>query len=306
MTETTLDWLTAHYRTVNAASAMDPPMPMAESRDLNEHWGDATAEPGGVDYLEVDAGGVPAMWAAPEGAADDRVLLCVHGGGFIAGSMYTHRKMFGHLARAAGVRALIAGYRLAPEHRHPAQVDDTTGAYAWLLEQGFRPDRLAVAGDSAGGGLAVQAMLHARDRGLPVAAGVMPLSPWFDLENGGETRTTNVRTDALFGGETPMNLDFLTWALLGEHGDPTDPSINVLYADLTGLPPMYIQAGGIEMILDDGLRLAALAEKAGVEVTVEIFEGEQHTWHMGAGRSPAADEAIRKLAAWVRPRLGLG
>lgn len=300
------DWLTEHYRMVNAAFAQNPPISLEESRDLNDHWGDATTEPGGVDYAEVDAGGVPAMWATPKGSATDRVLLCLHGGGFIGGSMYTHRKMFAHLAKAVGARALIVDYRLTPEHQHPAQVNDAMAAYSWLLDQGFSAQHIAVTGDSAGGGLSVLTMLNARDRGLPVAAAVMPLSPWFDIENGGETRTTNLMTDTIFGGETPMNLAFLSQILLGERGDPTDPAINALYADLTGLPPVYIQASNTEMILDDGLRLAALAEKAGVEVEVEIFEGQEHTWHMAAGRSPVADEAIRKLADWVRPRLGLG
>jgi epsilon-lactone hydrolase len=299
-------WLTEHYRMVNAAFAQNPPISLEESRDLNDHWGDATTEPGGVDYTEVDAGGVPAMWATPKGSAEDRVLLSLHGGGFIGGSMYTHRKMFAHLAKAAGVGALIVDYRLTPEHQHPAQVNDTMAAYSWLLDQGINPEHIAVTGDSAGGGLSVLTMLHARDRGLPLAAAVMPISPWFDIEHGGDTRTTNRMSDTIFGGETPMNLGFLTQILLGEHGDPTDPTINALYADLTGLPPMYLQASRAEMILDDTLRLAALAEKQGVDVEVELFEGQEHTWHMGAGRSPAADEAIGKLATWVRPRLGLG
>ncbi|WP_049558864.1 alpha/beta hydrolase [Nonomuraea sp. SBT364] len=299
------DWLTEHYRQVNAGFAQNPPISLEESRDLNDHWSDATTEPGGVDYAEVDAGGVPAMWATPKAGVADRVLLCLHGGGFIGGSMYTHRKMFAHLAKAVGARALIVDYRLTPEHQHPAQIDDAGAAYSWLLDQGVKAEHVAVTGDSAGGMLSVQTMLHARDSGMPVAAAVMPLSPWFDLENGGETRTANRMTDVLFGGETPMNLAFLVQILLGEHGDPKDPAINALYADLAGLPPLYIQASSTEMILDDSYRLAALAEKAGVEVEVEIFEGQQHTWHMGAGRAPAADEAIRKLAEWVRPRLGL-
>jgi epsilon-lactone hydrolase len=107
----------------------------------DEAWGDLTAEPRGVDYLEIDAGGVPGMWLVPRGCAEDRVLLCMHGGGFVGGSMYSHRKLFGHMAKAAGVRALVFHYRLTPEHVHPAQVDDATAAYQWLLEQGVDPDR---------------------------------------------------------------------------------------------------------------------------------------------------------------------
>jgi epsilon-lactone hydrolase len=119
----------------------------------NEHWGDLTREPGGVDYIETDAGGVPGMWVAPKESSEDRVLLCIHGGGFVGGSIFTHRKLFAHLSKAAGVRALIFNYRLTPEHTHPAQIDDATCAYRWLLEQGISPAHIAFTGDSSGGGL---------------------------------------------------------------------------------------------------------------------------------------------------------
>jgi acetyl esterase/lipase len=118
----------------------------------DEAWGDLTAEPRAVDYLEVDAAGLSAMWLVPKGCAEDCVLLCVHGGGFVGGSIYSHRKLFGHLAKAAGVRALVFDYRLTPEHVHPAQVDDATAAYRWLLGQGIDAGRVAFTGDSSGGG----------------------------------------------------------------------------------------------------------------------------------------------------------
>ena len=121
----------------------------------NEHWGDLTRDPGGVDYIETGADGVPAMWVIPKEAAEDRVLLCMHGGGFIGGSIYTHRKLFGHLAKQAGARALIFNYRLAPEHRHPAPLDDATTVYRWLLDRGISPAHLAFTGDSSGGGLSI-------------------------------------------------------------------------------------------------------------------------------------------------------
>src|SRR3954469_14528413 len=120
------------------------PDPSAQPGESNDHWGDLTAEPRGVDYIEVDAGGVPAMWAVPKGCADDRAILCIHGGGFIGGSIYTHRKLFGHLAKAAGVRALLADYRLAPAHVFPTQIDDATTVFSWLLGQGFSPNRVAL------------------------------------------------------------------------------------------------------------------------------------------------------------------
>ncbi|WP_433324798.1 alpha/beta hydrolase [Spirillospora sp. CA-294931] len=293
-----------HYRASNRAATAYPPLTLEQARDVDERWGDITAEPGGVDYLETDAGGVPALWAEPHGCARDRVLLCLHGGGFIGGSMYTHRKMFGHLAKAAGVRALIPHYRRTPEHRHPAPVDDATTAYAWLLDQGIEPGAIAVTGDSAGGGLTVTTMLSARDRGLPLAAALLPFSPWVDLEFTGETIVSRRGTDVLFGGDTPMNLTALVEMFLGD-GDRRDPLVSPIHADLTGLPPMYIQVSEDEMLLDDARRLDEHARKHGVEVRLDEFPGQQHTFQMSAGRSPVADDAIARMAAWVRPRLGL-
>src|SRR5215472_4500481 len=132
--------------------------PGAEAPD-DESWGDLTAEPRGVDYLETEAGGLPAMWAVPKGASTDRVLLCMHGGGFVSGSIYTHRKMFGHLAKATGARALIVSYHLLPEGVFPVPADDVTNAYRWLLDQGINAGHIAFAGDSVGGWLAITVQL---------------------------------------------------------------------------------------------------------------------------------------------------
>lgn len=297
--------LNDHYRRGNALASRNPPASLAEARDQDEHWGDVTAEPGGVDYLEIDAGGVPALWAVPTGWAADRVLLCLHGGGFIGGSMFTHRKLFAHLAKAAGVRALIPHCRRTPEHTHPAPVEDATTAYRWLLDQGISADHIAVTGDSAGGGLTVTTMLRARKLGLPTAAALLPISPWVDLEFLGESLVTNRDTDILFGGATPMDLEQLVRMFLGEDGNRKDPLISPLYADISGLPPMYIQVGGAEMLLDDSRRLEEHARKSGLEVRLDVFPGQQHTFQMSAGRDPAADDAIGRQAAWVRPKLGL-
>ena len=137
--------------------------PDAERPD-DESWGDLTAEPRDVDYIETDAGGLRAMWAAPKRSAEDRVLLCMHGGGFISGSIYSHRKLFGHLAKATGARALVFDYHLAPGHTHPSQVDEATAVYRWLLDQGISADHIAFTGDSSGGGLSITTQLGARKR----------------------------------------------------------------------------------------------------------------------------------------------
>ncbi|MFC4049004.1 alpha/beta hydrolase [Actinomadura syzygii] len=275
--------------------------PDAEHPD-NESWGDLTAEPRGVDYIEVDAGGLPAMWLVPRHCVQDRVLLCLHGGGFVGGSIYTHRKMFGHLAKAAGVRALIVDYRLAPAHIHPAQVDDATDAYRWLLDQGIDPAHIAFTGDSSGGLLAITAQLRARERGLPLPAAAMPFSPWTDMEVAGESYQTNQDKDPFFYSET---VRMLAATFLGEGGDPRDPLASPLHADLAGLGPIYIQVGGDETLLDDARMLDEHARKAGVDVRLDVFPGMQHTFQMAAGRAPEADDAIGRMAGWVGPRLGL-
>lgn len=275
--------------------------PDAEQPD-DESWGDLTAEPREVDYIETDAGGLPAMWAAPKQSATDRVLLCLHGGGFVSGSIYSHRKLFGHLAKATGTRALSFDYHLAPEHTHPTQVDEATAVYRWLLNQGIDADHIAFTGDSSGGGLSITTQLRAREHGLPLPVAAMPFSPSVDMEVLGESYQTNRDRDAFFSTEVVREL---VGMFLGEGGDPRDPLANPLYADLSGLGPIYLQVGGDEVLLDDARRLHEHARRAGVEVRLDVFPDMQHTFQMAAGRAPEADEAIRRMADWVRPKLGL-
>jgi epsilon-lactone hydrolase len=267
----------------------------------DESWGDLTAEPRGVDYLETEAGGLPALWAVPKGASTDRVLMCMHGGGFLGGSIYTHRKMFGHLAKATGARALLVSYHLLPEGVFPAPAADVLSAYRWLLDQGISAGHIAFAGDSVGGWLAVTVQLDARERGLPLPAAALLISPCVDMETTGESYQTNRDSDPFF------KLEVVRGIIAGFLGgtDARDPRANPLYADLRGLGPVYIQAGGDESLADDARLLDEHARKAGVEVRLDIFPGMLHTFQMAAGRAPEADDAIRELAGWVRPRLGL-
>lgn len=261
-------------------------------REAGDHaWAGLTSEPPGVDYLAVDD--LPALWVVPKDAPPDRVLLCMHGGGFISGSRYSHRKLFAHLARAAGARALVFDYRLAPEHRYPAQLDDATAAYRWLLDQGVDPGDIAFTGDSCGGGLVITTQLRARQLGLPLPATSMPFSPWVDMEVTGGSYDANRDRDAFFHRELVRDL------AAGYADDPRDPLVNPLYGDLTGFGPIYVQVGGDEVLLDDARLLAEHADKCGVEVRLDVFPGMQHTFQMAAGRAPEADEAIRRLADWV-------
>jgi epsilon-lactone hydrolase len=269
----------------------------------DESWGDLTAEPREVDYLETVAGGRPAMWVVPKRSSPDRVLLCIHGGGFVSGSMYTHRKMFGHLAKATGARALLVDYPLLPEGgAYPVPVDEVATAYRWLLDRGTAAGHIAFAGDSVGGWLAVTVQLRARDRGLPLPAAAMLVSPAVDMEVNGESFDANRDKDPFFRRELVRGL---IRSFLGEAADPRDPLVNPLHADLTGLGPVYIQVGGDETLLDDARRLNERARKAGVDVRLDVFPGMLHTFQMAAGRAPEADDAIRRMADWVRPKLGL-
>jgi acetyl esterase/lipase len=268
----------------------------------DESWGDLTAEPRGVDYLETEAAGLPAMWAVPRGASTDRVLMCIHGGGFVSGSIYTHRKMFGHLAKAAGTRALLVSYRLLPEGVFPAPESDVTNAYRSLLDQGISAGRIAFAGDSVGGWLAVTVQLRARELGLPLPAAALLMSPCVDMETTGKSYETNRDSDPFFKRDVVRGI---IRGFLGEGTDARDPRANPLYADLSGLGPLYIQAGGDETLADDGRLLYEHAAKAGVDARLDIVPDMLHTFQMAAGRAPEADDAIRELAGWVRPRLGL-
>jgi acetyl esterase/lipase len=229
------------------------------------------------------------------------VVLSFHGGGFVSGSIYTHRKLFGHLAKAIGARALITDYRGTPVHSHPVPLEDTTAAYRWLLDQGIDARRVAVAGDSSGGGLAISTMLRARELGLPTAAALMLMSPWVDMTVSADTYESNRETEAFFYQEVVAELA----AMFLAGGDPEDPLASPLYADLSGMPPMYIQVGGDETLLGESRQLDENARKAGVDVRLDVFPEQQHTFQMAAGRAPEADDAIRRLAEWVRPKLGL-
>jgi acetyl esterase/lipase len=276
-------------------------MDLAAQRDMLEEFHAAGREPAGVSYAEVNAGGVPALWCIPEGCAADRVLLYFHGGGFVFNTMHSHRKLAGHLAKAAGVRALVPDYRRAPEHPFPAQLDDSVAVYRWLLESGIAAQHIATAGDSAGGNLCLALVLKLRDEGEALPAAILPISPWVDVELSGDGLEARSTTDVLVNRRTLEALR--TMYLAGERWD--HPLASLLRADLTGLPPLLIEAGDDEVLADDSVRLAAAAEKAGVEASFHLAPGMQHVFPCLAGRAPEADEAIARMGHWLRPKLHL-
>lgn len=284
-----------------AALGANPAMSIEELRDMLERCGDVATDPGGVDYLEADAAGTPCLWAVPKGCQADRVLLALHGGGCVTGSRFSHRKMFAHIAKAVGCRALIVDYGRAPEHQHPSQVNECLKVYEWLLAQGIQPGHIATIGDSAGGNLCTTVVLAARAKGVALPAAVMPLSPWYDMEATAATFDTNAKVERLISREMSLNM---AGVFLGT-ASPRDPLANPLFADFAGFPPTYIQVGGYEAILDDARRVAERARAAGVDCRCDVYPEMQHVFQFMAGRAPEADDAIASLAAWVKPRLGL-
>ena len=225
----------------------------------------------------------------------------MHGGGYVLGSADDYKRFTGHIAKAVGCRVLNVDYRLAPEHPHPAPVEDSTAAYRWLLTQGYDAVHLAIAGDSAGGGLTLATLLALRDTDVAQPAAAVPISPWADMEATGETMTSNAVNDALV--QSQLLLGMADMFLNGQNAK--DPLAAPVHADFKGIAPLYVQVGGHETLLDDARRVAESARRDGVDVTLDVFPEMQHVFQMGAGNVPESDAAVAKIGAFLRPRLGL-
>jgi len=293
------EYLTEIYRSLAERSQAQPEMDLATMRDLFEEIHLVTREPEGVSYAEADAGGVPALWCVPEDHDPGRALLHFHGGGFMVCSMHTDRKMAGHLAKAAGARALVLDYRHAPEHPFPAALDDAVLAYRWLVSQGLT---VASVGHSAGGNLCTSLAVRLRDEGHPAPAAVVSISPWYDMTLSGETMDTNAATDAVV--QRPI-LEGMRAAVLGDTS-PEHLLINPLCADLTGLPPMLLYVGAEETLVSDATSLADRARAAGVDVTLHVVPEMQHSFTLLAGRAPEADATVADIGQWLRDHFAKG
>jgi monoterpene epsilon-lactone hydrolase len=296
-TATEPDALKELYADWSDIIANTPGLTMRLFRSIFDEWHQPTVEPENVTYREDSVGGVPGIWALPQGADASKVLLYTHGGGFAVGSAASHRKLAGHVAKALGTTAFVLDYRRAPEHPHPAQVEDGVAAFQGLLERGIRPADITTIGDSAGGNLAIAIALALRGRGLPLPGQVIVFSPWLDMENAGETLITNDASDALI---TVPLLEGMIAGVLGDSVSPKDPLANPLYADFSGFPRLYINAGSVEALVDNATRLRDRADAAGVDVTLSIGEGQQHVFPFLAGRAPVADQELTKIADWFR------
>ena len=272
---------------------------VAEMRAGMESMLGAVPLPAGVIREAREVNGVPAEWISMPGAAADRAVLYFHGGGYVIGSIATHRELAARLSAASGARVLLIDYRLGPEHRFPAAVEDAVAVYRWLLDAGYAPARIAFAGDSAGGGLTVAALLAARDAKLPLPATGVCLSPWVDLEGSGASMTAKAAEDPMVQ-KGPLLL--LAGHYLGS-ASPRAPLASPLYADLRGLPPLLIQVGSAETLLDDSTRIAEKLRAAKVEVELEVWPDLIHVFQAFA-MLPEAGQAVARIGQHLRKRLG--
>ena len=281
---------------------VDLAQPAAAAREQFVEMLAAIPPPEGVGFEPTRAGDVPGFWSRDAGAAQDQVLLYLHGGGYVIGDPWGYRPLWGALARACGARGLGIDYRLAPEHPFPAAVEDAVGAYRWLLDQGFAPGKVVLAGDSAGGGLAVAALVEARRRGLPMPAAALAISPWADLACTGGSIASKAAEDP------SLTIDGLhNCARQYLAGGPAEDGLaSPIHADLSGLPPLLIQVGSAEILLDDAVRLAGRAGAAGVEVQLEIWPRMTHVWHAFAFMLDEGLQATLQAGEFLKSRLARG
>ncbi|MGW0821590.1 alpha/beta hydrolase [Streptomyces sp. NPDC002845] len=285
-----------------SAKSSTPGLDLAVIRDIVDSNHKASTEPEGVTYAEVDANGVPALWAIPEGADPDKALLHFHFGGSVTASMHSDRKAAGHIAKAAGARSLVVDFRLAPEHPYPAQLDDAETAYRWLLSQGYEPRNIGSTGHSIGGTLAVMLPLRLLAQGEATPGAIVSVSPWTDLTIQNASVDENEDNDKMLSRNT---LELFRGAWLQEPGvDFADPKISLVNADLTGLPPTIVLYGEYETLADDGAQLGRRLKDFKVTSEVHPLPEGQHSFVLGAGRVPEVDEAIQQMGQWLRKHLG--
>lgn len=272
---------------------------LEETRAGFEAMGSAFPAPDGTMAGVVNANGVPCELTSAPGAHPGTTVLYVHGGGYVIGSIATHRGLVARISAASGARALSVDYRLAPEHPFPAAVDDAVAAYRWLLANGGTPSRTVIAGDSAGGGLTIATLLALRDAGDPLPAAGVCMSPWVDLEGTGDSMTSKAAVDPIVqrDGLKEMAAQYLGGA------DPKTPLAAPLHADLAGLPPLLIQVGTSETLLDDATRIAEKARAAGVDVTLEPWEEMIHVWQLFP-MLPEAQQAVARIGEFIKEKTG--
>lgn len=249
-----------------------------------------------VEQLEI--AGLYAEWYSSENTTwEDKVILYLHGGGYALCSANTHRPLAASIGKAAGVKVLFPEYRLAPEHPFPAAIEDAVNVYRWLLRQGYDPSNIIFAGDSAGGGLSIAATLVLRDQNEPLPRAIVCLSPWVDLTSSGESYLKNNKLDPYL---TLQGVRDAAHMYAGKETPLDHPLISPVFADLTGLPPLFIQAGNHEILLSDAELLVKQARQAGVDVTFKVWAGMWHVWQISGDKLPEAKKAISEIGEFIK------
>jgi acetyl esterase/lipase len=254
----------------------------------------------GVSAESGQLAGVDVDWLRPKGAPPDKILFYLHGGAYILGSRRTHRQLASHMAREAGVTAVLPEYRLAPEHPFPAALDDAVAVYRALLESGYSPHDIVISGDSAGGGLTMATLLALRHAGDPLPAAAVLLSPFLDVTGSGESVTTRADIDPWFN---PQDLPVVARYYCPDENEWRNPLVSPVFANVAGLPPMLIQVGDHEILLSDSTRLAENLEKSGVDVELEVWPDMWHVFQFFVGKMPESRQAIVKIGEYIRAKL---
>jgi acetyl esterase/lipase len=255
--------------------------------------------PAGVTVSPVQIGNMYAEWLIPDGADKSKVILYTVGGGYVSGTCSDHRQFVSKVAARSGFTILTFNHRLAPEDPYPAALDDSIAAYRWLLDQEIKPKDILIMGESAGGGLCLATVLAIRDKGMPLPVAGVALSPWTDLKLTGESYRTKAGVCI-----SPPGMSAVCSKYYYGNNDPTDPWISPLYGDLHGLPPLYINVGSYETMMDDSTRFAEKAKAAGVDVTLTIGEKMIHCYPLMAPMFPEATQAMDEICVFIRKQLG--
>jgi monoterpene epsilon-lactone hydrolase len=284
-------------RSILAANPLGKRLPLWELRDFFDRMPIGLGMPSQpIDIFRIYAAGVHGLRITPESALPGKALLYFHGGAFVAGSPASHRHLAAKIAVESGLSTFLIDYRLAPEAPYPAAVDDALAAYRHVLDEGHQAGDVVLAGDSAGGGLCVSLMLKLKELGLPLPAGCALLSPWVDLSCSATSFDTNAQHDPLITRQGMMQA---ASTFLAGRIEPTDPRASPVRADLTGLPPLLIQVGNQEALLDDSILLASRALEAKVDATLEVTDGVVHVWHLFWSLLPEARASIDGLARFL-------
>jgi epsilon-lactone hydrolase len=276
--------------------------PDSDVAELRKSWDELSSKlkvASGVRLREAVVDPLACEWLVPDKCDDAPAILYLHGGIYMLGSANTHRRMVSFIARESGMRALIPNYRLAPENPFPAAIEDATFIYRKMLEQGIAPDRIAIGGDSAGGGLTMATLLALKTAGDPLPAAAFLMSPWLDLAAEGETLVTRATKDPWFD---PDNMPEMVRRYCGDR-DPKDPLISPLYGDLQGLPPVLIQVGDHEILLSDSTRMTDRLSSAGVPVTLQIWPEMWHVFQYFVGQMPESLRAIKDVAGFLKKHI---